>query len=77
MQSQEVPPGYDTDSHTKPKTKAVKRNERKKEKRHQVCSLIPFILDFLVRTLSTYTSVSVFVISAEKIHGLLQILNML
>ena len=77
MQSQEVPPGYDTDSHTKPKTKAVKRNERKKEKRHQVCSLIPFILDFLVRTLSTYTSVSVFVISAEKIPGLLQILNML
>ncbi|XP_061952308.1 partner of Y14 and mago-like isoform X2 [Populus nigra] len=35
MQSQEVPPGYDTDPHTKPKTKSVKRNERKKEKRHQ------------------------------------------
>ncbi|XP_011046144.1 PREDICTED: partner of Y14 and mago-like isoform X1 [Populus euphratica] len=39
MQSQEVPPGYDPDSHTKPKTKAVKRNERKKEKRHQQAAL--------------------------------------
>ncbi|KAF9690197.1 hypothetical protein SADUNF_Sadunf01G0170600 [Salix dunnii] len=35
MQSQEVPPGYDPDPHTKPKTKSVKRNERKKEKRLQ------------------------------------------
>ncbi|KAH8520735.1 hypothetical protein POPTR_001G209100v4 [Populus trichocarpa] len=39
MQSQEVPPGYDTDPHTKPKTKSVKRNERKKEKRHQQAAL--------------------------------------
>lgn len=32
------PPGYDpTPDNTKPKTKAVKRNERKKEKRLQVC----------------------------------------
>ncbi|KAF7128121.1 hypothetical protein RHSIM_Rhsim11G0131600 [Rhododendron simsii] len=37
MQSlQEVPPGYDLDSEAKPKTKAAKRNERKKEKRQQV-----------------------------------------
>lgn len=34
------PPGYDpTPDNTKPKTKAVKRNERKKEKRLQVCHL--------------------------------------
>ncbi|XP_057493025.1 partner of Y14 and mago-like [Actinidia eriantha] len=36
MQSlQEVPPGYDLDSDVKPKTKAAKKNERKKEKRQQ------------------------------------------
>ncbi|KAJ6394781.1 hypothetical protein OIU77_023891 [Salix suchowensis] len=39
MQSQEVPPGYDPDPHTKPKTKSVKRNERKKEKRLQQAAL--------------------------------------
>ncbi|KAJ4823270.1 hypothetical protein Tsubulata_028446 [Turnera subulata] len=33
--AQEVPPGYDPVPETKPKTKAVKRNERKKEKRLQ------------------------------------------
>lgn len=33
--SQEVPPGYDPVAETKPKTKSVKRNERKKEKRLQ------------------------------------------
>ena len=37
MQSlQNVPPGYDPDLDAKPKTKAAKRNERKKEKRQQV-----------------------------------------
>ncbi|KAF2293746.1 hypothetical protein GH714_004458 [Hevea brasiliensis] len=35
MQSQVVPPGYDPDLDVKPKTKSVKRNERKKEKRLQ------------------------------------------
>ncbi|KAJ6711390.1 PYM PROTEIN [Salix purpurea] len=39
MQSQEVPPGYDPDPHTKPKTKSVKRNERKKEKRLQMADM--------------------------------------
>ncbi|XP_052179317.1 partner of Y14 and mago [Diospyros lotus] len=33
--SQEVPPGYDPVADAKPKTKAAKRNERKKEKRLQ------------------------------------------
>lgn len=32
---QEVPPGYDPPVDAKPKTKSVKRNERKKEKRQQ------------------------------------------
>lgn len=32
----EVPPGYDPALVEKLKTKAAKRNERKKEKRHQV-----------------------------------------
>ncbi|KAI8532191.1 hypothetical protein RHMOL_Rhmol11G0194100 [Rhododendron molle] len=42
MQSlQEVPPGYDLDSEAKPKTKAAKRNERKKEKRQQVSLSLP------------------------------------
>ncbi|KAH9299818.1 hypothetical protein KI387_031500, partial [Taxus chinensis] len=31
----EVPPGYDPVADTKPKTKSAKRNERKKEKKHQ------------------------------------------
>ncbi|XWS55206.1 hypothetical protein CRYUN_Cryun10bG0154700 [Craigia yunnanensis] len=35
MSSQVVPPGYDPPADTKPKTKSVKRNERKKEKRLQ------------------------------------------
>ncbi|KAJ6706564.1 PYM PROTEIN [Salix purpurea] len=35
MQTQEVPPGYDPVVPTKPKTKSVARNERKKEKRLQ------------------------------------------
>ncbi|KDP43633.1 hypothetical protein JCGZ_16920 [Jatropha curcas] len=35
MQSQVMPPGYDPVLDTKPKTKSVKRNERKKEKRLQ------------------------------------------
>lgn len=38
MESQVVPPGYDPAMDVKPKTKSVKRNERKKEKRLQVCS---------------------------------------
>lgn len=33
---QEAPPGYDPELDAKPKTKSVKRNERKKEKRQQV-----------------------------------------
>lgn len=36
MASQVGPPGYDPELDAKPKTKAVKRNERKKEKRLQV-----------------------------------------
>jgi partner of Y14 and mago protein len=32
----DVPPGYDPALDAKPKTKAAKRNERRKEKRHQV-----------------------------------------
>ncbi|XP_021910069.1 partner of Y14 and mago [Carica papaya] len=35
MASQDVVPGYDPTADTKPKTKSVKRNERKKEKRQQ------------------------------------------
>ncbi|XP_041011776.1 partner of Y14 and mago-like [Juglans microcarpa x Juglans regia] len=35
MSSQVGPPGYDPELDTKPKTKSVKRNERKKEKRLQ------------------------------------------
>ncbi|XVE48702.1 hypothetical protein DITRI_Ditri01bG0023400 [Diplodiscus trichospermus] len=35
MESQVVPPGYDPVADAKPKTKSVKRNERKKEKRLQ------------------------------------------
>ncbi|XP_011008691.1 PREDICTED: partner of Y14 and mago-like isoform X1 [Populus euphratica] len=38
-QTQEVPPGYDPVFPTKPKTKSVKRNERKKEKRLQQAAL--------------------------------------
>ncbi|GAA0173656.1 hypothetical protein LIER_27226 [Lithospermum erythrorhizon] len=36
---QEAPPGYEPKVVAKPKTKAAKRNERKKEKRHQQASL--------------------------------------
>lgn len=36
---QEVPPGYDPSVDAKPKTKSVKRNERKKEKRQQQAAL--------------------------------------
>lgn len=36
MASQAGPPGYDPELDPKPKTKSVKRNERKKEKRLQV-----------------------------------------
>lgn len=39
MASQEGPPGYDPPMDAKPKTKSVKRNERKKEKRLQVLLL--------------------------------------
>lgn len=35
-----APPGYDPHADPKPKTKSVKRNERKKEKRIQVCAFI-------------------------------------
>nr|DAD24481.1 TPA_asm: hypothetical protein HUJ06_025945 [Nelumbo nucifera] len=35
MGTPEVPPGYDPVLDAKPKTKAAKRNERKKEKKHQ------------------------------------------
>lgn len=34
--AQDLPPGYDPALDVKPKTKSVKRNERKKEKRLQV-----------------------------------------
>lgn len=37
----EVPPGYDPALAEKPKTKSAKRNERKKEKRHQVVYYFP------------------------------------
>lgn len=43
MASQEGPPGYEPIQETKPKTKSVKRNERKKEKRLQVCHLLILI----------------------------------
>lgn len=36
---QEAPPGYDPELDAKPKTKSVKRNERKKEKRQQQAAL--------------------------------------
>ncbi|KAK9286434.1 hypothetical protein L1049_014831 [Liquidambar formosana] len=39
MASQELPPGYDPVLDAKPKTKSVKRNERKKEKRLQQAAL--------------------------------------
>lgn len=42
MASHAGPPGYDetvVDTTAKPKTKSVKRNERKKEKRIQVCPM--------------------------------------
>jgi hypothetical protein len=55
-QTQEVPPGYDPAVPTKPKTKSVKRNERKKDKRLQVCSSLPFIFDLLVRNLCVRAS---------------------
>ena len=42
MASQEGPPGYDPAMNAKPKTKSVKRNERKKEKRLQVLLLCCF-----------------------------------
>lgn len=44
MTSQEGPPGYEPIPDTKPKTKSVKRNERKKEKRLQVCHLLIVML---------------------------------
>lgn len=37
------PPGYEPDPAPKPKTKSAKRNERKKEKRLQVCVSTQFI----------------------------------
>lgn len=45
MASQEGPPGYDPAISAKPKTKSVKRNERKKEKRLQVL-LLSFCFPF-------------------------------
>lgn len=36
----EGPPGYVPDEDAKPKTKAAKRNERRKEKKHQVQFLV-------------------------------------
>lgn len=44
---QEVPPGYDPVLDAKPKTKSVKRNERKKEKRLQVWFCWTFIVPIL------------------------------
>lgn len=32
----DVPPGYDPDASAKPKTKAAKKNEKRKEKKQQV-----------------------------------------
>lgn len=48
MASQEGPPGYDPPTDAKPKTKSVKRNERKKEKRLQVLLLQLFSFLFLL-----------------------------
>jgi hypothetical protein len=44
MASQVGPPGYDPEIDSKPKTKSVKRNERKKEKRLQVYFSLYFTL---------------------------------
>lgn len=45
-----VPPGYDpeVDVVSKPKSKSAKRNERKKEKRLQVCHLTLMIFGLLL-----------------------------
>lgn len=55
-QPQLGPPGYDPDfdsnSSLKPKTKSVKRNERKKEKRLQV--QVPFFFSYYKTLLFTY-----------------------
>lgn len=48
MASQVGPPGYGPELDAKPKTKSVKRNERKKEKRIQVC----YVLSCLLRVAS-------------------------
>lgn len=51
----QVPPGYELASETKPKTKSVKRNERKKEKRLQVSLAHLFALSFfLLVSLNTF-----------------------
>lgn len=45
MASHDEPPGYDPPSVVKSKTKSAKRNERKKEKRLQVCLPTPLGMD--------------------------------
>jgi hypothetical protein len=46
MASHIGPPGYDPQLDSKPKTKAVKRNERKKEKKRLQVSLILFLFTY-------------------------------
>lgn len=59
MSSQTGPPGFDDTSvdTTKPKTKSVKRNERKKEKRIQVSPLLSHCLKFIIALLIEFRSV--------------------
>lgn len=51
MSSQAGPPGFDDSTpvvaDAKPKTKSVKRNERKKEKRLQVCLVALSCVDWI------------------------------
>lgn len=58
MSSQAGPPGFDdaTPIDAKPKTKSVKRNERKKEKRLQVCLLFSYCLTSVSRSPSLFFS---------------------
>lgn len=63
---QEAPPGYDPELDAKPKTKSVKRNERKKEKRQQAAlekgKIVEKVVDGEIKTEE--------VVSAENLsHG--------
>ncbi|XP_042456166.1 uncharacterized protein LOC122040792 [Zingiber officinale] len=52
-----VPPGYDPDLAEKTKTKSARRNERKKEKRHQVEWILRFLEEYkeAIRNIHTKT----------------------